>query len=235
MNLQEIIAEILNHLRGMWRYRWHAVVVAWLVAIPGWSAVYKMPDIFQASAQVSVDTNSLLPALTQGLTAGENIIDEVDLVSRVLLTRPNLTEVARKTDLDLRAGTPQEMELLITSIQKRVGIRSGRDNVFEITFQDRDRQKASDVVATLLNTFVESSLGAQGKDVDMTERAIRAEIKDHEDRLVRSEADLADFKRRNLGYMPDDGADYYTRLQALLSSVATTISIAPHEWLREWR
>ena len=222
MNLQEIIAEILNHLRGMWRYRWHAVVAAWLVAILGWSAVYKMPDIFQASAQVSVDTNSLLPALTQGLTAGENIIDEVDLVSRVLLTRPNLTEVARKTDLDLRAGTPQEMELLITSIQSRVGIIGGRDNVFEITFQDRDRQKASDVVATLLNTFVESSLGAQGKDVDMTERALRAEIKDHEDRLVRAEADLADFKRRNLGYMPEDGADYYTRLQALISSVAAT-------------
>jgi len=103
MNLQQLIAELLNHLRGMWRYRWHAVIVAWLVAIPGWSSVYKMPDIYEASAQVSVDTNSLLPALTQGLTAGENIIDEVDLVSRMLLTRPNLTEVARKTDLDGRS------------------------------------------------------------------------------------------------------------------------------------
>lgn len=219
MNLQEIIAELLNHLRGMWRYRWHAAIVTWLVAIPGWSVVYKMPDIYQASAQVSVDTNSLLPELTQGLTAGENIVDEVGLVSRALLARPNLAEVARKTDLDLRAGTPHEMELLITSLQRRVRISGGRDNVFEISFTDNNRQKATDVVSTLLNIFVESSLGAQGSDVDVTERALGAEIKNHEDRLEQAESDLAAFKRRNLGYMPEDGADYYTRLQTAMSSI----------------
>ncbi len=59
MNLQEIIAQILNYLRGMWRYRWHLVIVAWLIAIPGWVSVYKMPDVYEASAKVSVDTNSL--------------------------------------------------------------------------------------------------------------------------------------------------------------------------------
>ena len=116
MEIQRILSEILDFAKGMWRYRWYLVIVAWLVAIPGWVMVYKMPDVHEASAQVSVDTNSLLPALTQGLTASEDLMDEVALVSRALLTRPNLAEVARQTDLDLRADTPKEMEALITGL-----------------------------------------------------------------------------------------------------------------------
>ena len=222
MDLQELITQILNRLRGMWRYRWHVVIVAWLVAITGWFIVYSMPDVYEASARVSVDTNSLLPALTKGLTAGENINDEVDLVSKAMLTRPNLAEVARQTDLDLRAETPRQMEALISGLQRSVTIQGGRDRIFAISYRDKNRQKATEVVTALLNTFVESSLGAQGDDADMTGRAIKAEMDDHESRLLQAESDLADFKKRNLGYMPDDGADYYTRLQTALSNVAET-------------
>jgi len=222
MDLQQLLSELLDHARGMWRFRWHALAVAWIVAIPGWSAVYRMPDVYEASAKVMVDTNSLLPALTQGLAASENLIDEVGLVSRALLTRPNLAEVARKTDLDLRAETPLEFENLVTRLQKQIKVAGGSDNVFKITFQDYDREKSAEVVATVLDTFVESSLGAQGDDSEMTERALTLEIEDHEQRLIRAESDLANFKRENLGYMPGDGADYYTRLQSALSAVEET-------------
>ena len=222
MNLQEMIAEITDHIRGMWRFRWYAVVISWLVAVLGWYSIYTMPSIYEASARVSVDTNSLLPALTQGLTARENLMSEVELVSEALLTRPNLQAVARETDLDLRADTTQEMELLITGLQQRVRIAGGRDKIFTISYNDADRGKARDVVASLLNTFVESSLGAQGDDADMTERALAMEIENHEQRLLQAEADLAEFKKRNLGYMPDDGVDYYTRLQGALSKVRET-------------
>lgn len=222
MNLQELTAELIDHIRGMWRFRWRMVFVAWLVSIAGWFYVYNMPDVFEASAKVSVDTNSLLPELVRGLTADENLIDDVEVVSRALLTRPNLAEVARQTDLDLRANTPGQMELLITDLQQRVSIRGGRDNVFLISFKDKDRNKATDLVAALLNTFMESSLGAQGDDAEMTERAIRTEIDDHEKRLSAAELRLSEFKKRNIGYMPNDGSDYYTRLQDALASVEGT-------------
>jgi hypothetical protein len=125
--------------------------------------------------------------LTKGLTASENVMSEVDLVSKALLTRPNLETVARETDLDLRADNVQEMELLITGLQKRVTVQGGRDNIFRISFQDRNRAKATAVVAALLDTFMESSLGAQGEDAKMSERAIAVEIEDHEQRLLNAE------------------------------------------------
>jgi polysaccharide chain length determinant protein (PEP-CTERM system associated) len=222
INIQDVLAEVTDHLRGMWRFRWIAVSISWVVAAAGWFFVYAMPNIYQASAQVSVDTNSLLPALTEGLTASENLMSEVDLVSKALLTRPNLEAVARETDLDLRADTPLEMELLISGLQRRVQVAGGRDKIFNISYEDADRDKARELVAALLNTFMESSLGAQGDDADMTERALALEIADHEQRLEQAETALANFKARNLGYMPEDGADYYTRLQDALGLVAET-------------
>lgn len=222
MNLQEIIAEFLDHLRGMWRYRWQAVLAAWVISLLGWYYVYSLPDVYRASAKVSVDTNSLLPDLTKGLTASENLMSEVDVVSKALLTRPNLEAVARETDLDLRANDARAMESLITSLQDRVYVRGGRDHIFTIEFEDRDREKAKEVVRAVLNTFVESSLMAQGEDADMTERALASEIEDHENRLIKAEADLAEFKKQNIGYMPNDGGDYYSRLQTALTSISTT-------------
>ena len=209
MNIQQILYIVIDHVRGMWRFKWYIVGVAWATAILGWALVAKMPNTYMASAKVLVDTNSLLPDLTRGLTASENLLDEVALVSKALLSRPNLEKVALETDLSLRADTPQEMEVLISGLQRSVKVRGGgRDNIFSISYEDRSRQKATDVVATLLNTFVESSLGAQGDDADMTARALRVEIDNHEQRLIEAEAELAEFKKKNLGYMPGDGSDY---------------------------
>ena len=73
MNLQQIIDEIFDHMRGMWRFRWVVLAISWVVALVAWYVVYTMPNIYEAAAKVSVDTNKLLPALTKGLTAGENL------------------------------------------------------------------------------------------------------------------------------------------------------------------
>ena len=167
-----------------------------------------------------------LPGGGSGVGRHEPIVADLDegadSVSKALLSRPNLEAVARETDLDLRADTPQEFELLISALQENVGVMGGRDNIFTITFEDADRLVARNVVSALLDTFVESSLGAQGDDADMTERALALELDDHKRRLERAEADLAEFKKQNLGFMPDDGADYYTRLQQAISTVEET-------------
>src|SRR6056297_4139864 len=101
----------------MWRYRWWAAGVAWLISVGGWFYVYSMPDEYAASAKVYVDTKSLMGPVFEGLALSDNVTAQVEAVSRALLTRPNLESVARKTDLDLRAETPEQVETLITNLQ----------------------------------------------------------------------------------------------------------------------
>lgn len=222
-DLQELIAEIKEHLRGMWRYRWWAAVVGWLVCAGGWFYVYSMPNVYLATAKVYLDTETLMDPMFQGLALRDDLATQAGAVSRALLTRPNLEAVARATDLHLRASTPQAMEQLITQLQQDINVRADtRRNTFDISFEDENRSKAREVVAEIVNAFVENSLQGQGEDAEMTARAVEAEISNHEQRLLAAEDRLANFKKQNLGYMPDDRGDYYGRLQALLTDLEGT-------------
>ncbi|MEM8984770.1 MAG: XrtA system polysaccharide chain length determinant, partial [Pseudomonadota bacterium] len=225
MNVQELIAEALEYARGMWRYRWPALGLAWLVSLGGWYFVYTMPNEYAASSKVYLETESLLDPIFSGLTIRDNLQAEVEAASRALLTRPHLETVARETDLALRAGTPGEFERLITRLQTQIKVKGNRDrNVFDVSYTDTDREKARAVVASIVNTFVEGSLKGQGDDTEITEQALGAEIDDHEGRLLDAEEALAEFKKNNLGYMPDNRGDYYTRLQNGVASIEQTQS-----------
>ncbi len=88
MDFQEILAQFVDHVRGMWRFRWHAIGAAWIAAIIGWIVVHNLPNVYEASTRVTVNSNSLLPELTKGLTVGENLTSEVSIVYKALLSRP---------------------------------------------------------------------------------------------------------------------------------------------------
>lgn len=223
MNLQFIRDEILRYVHGMWRYRVWALIVAWMVFIAGWLFVYSMPDQYGASAKVYVDTDSLMNPVFDDLSLPDNLNAQVDAVSRQLLTRPNLETVARKTDLHLLASDDDEMEALITRLQENIRIRSDRrSNVFDIEFKYSQRSKAFAVVSALVDGFVEDSLQGQGDDSQLTLEAVQAEIVRHENRLTEAEDRLAEFKKGNVGYMPNDRGDYYSRLQSALTAVDET-------------
>ncbi len=56
--MEELIEQILSSLKGIWKYRWHAVIATWLVATVGWIKVATMPDDYQTTARVFVDTTA---------------------------------------------------------------------------------------------------------------------------------------------------------------------------------
>jgi polysaccharide chain length determinant protein (PEP-CTERM system associated) len=221
-NLQQLFAQVVEHVRGMWRYRWWAVGVAWVLALAGQTVVYSIPNVYRASAKVFVDTHSMLGPLMKGLAVDTNTMNEAQLVGTAVLTRPNLEKVAYKTDLALRAHTPEEFETLISGLQRQIHVVTGGNNVFTIEYEEQSREKARDVVAALVDAFIEGTLGNEGSDAEMTERAVANEVQVHEQRLQEAEERLARFKQDNLGFMPGQAGDYYTRLQTAMANVAAT-------------
>src|SRR3569832_899688 len=99
--MQEAIAQVLQHVRASWRYRWLIALVAWPLCISGWIYVHSLPDQYQASARVYLDTQSMLRPLLSGLAVQSNAQSEVVLMTRTLLSRPILEKVSRMTDQDL--------------------------------------------------------------------------------------------------------------------------------------
>jgi len=226
--VSEIFDLVIFYLNGIWKRRWTMVLVAWIVALPGWLVVATMPSIYQSSSRIYVDTSSVLQPLLRGMAVQSNLQTQVELMKQTLLSRPNLEAVARKTDYALSATTDAEMETLLNSIQGRTTILSSKQDVFSISFQDVNPQRAHDVVQALLTIFVESNLGQSRKDLDAAEEFIDKQIADYEARLVEAENKLARFKQEHMDVALGDGS-YLSRASAatnLLKQLEQDLSVA---------
>jgi polysaccharide chain length determinant protein (PEP-CTERM system associated) len=218
--MREQLLFVLAQIRGAWRFRWTALVVAWTVAVIGWVAIALIPNQYEARAKIFVDAESVLKPLLQGLAVNTDVMNQVNMMSRVLMSRPNLEKVAQQTDLYLRAPTPEGFQRMIEGLPTRIGLNGGAGNVFAVSFKDSDPQMAYRVVKTLVDTFVESAIGVKREDATGAQKFLREQIQDYEQKLREAEDRLADFKKNNIGFMPGETGDYYRRRQAASEELA---------------
>jgi len=221
MNGAELYQQILFYARALWRRRWYGIAVAWFVCIAGWIWVAKMPDVYQSSARVYVDTDTMLGPLMKGLAVDTNIFRQVDITQRTLLSRPNLEKVARMTDLDLKVEGASDMERLLDQLQANISIKTQGANLFTVSHTSADPDLAKRVVQALLTIFVESNLGASRKDMDQARRFIDEQIRNYEEQLSAAEDRVAQFKRDNMNELPGREGDYYARMEAARTELAT--------------
>src|SRR5262249_20598122 len=212
--MHELFDQLLGYIKATWRYRWYAVGVAWVIALGGWAYVYTLPNRYEASARVYVDTQSVLRPLLAGLTVQPNVDQMVAMMSRTLISRPNIEKVIRMADLDIKLKTTEERETLIQRLGGLLQIRgAGQANLYTIAYADKNPQEAKRVVQALLTIFVEGSLGDKRKDTDSARRFLDEQLKAYSDRLIAAEQAFTDFKRKNVAMMAGRSmGDYYARL-----------------------
>lgn len=166
--MQEVLTQFFSYLWGAWRYRWMALVLAWVVAIGGWFWVWQLPEAYVATARLYVDTTSVLRPLLRGLTVQPNINERVTMMSKTLLSRPNLEKLMRMTDLDLQVNNDDEHEQMLDGLLKAISLSGDQQNMslYSIRVQHHDRDLAKRVAQALITVFIESSLRDKRADRD---------------------------------------------------------------------
>ncbi|MDW8324010.1 MAG: Wzz/FepE/Etk N-terminal domain-containing protein [Burkholderiales bacterium] len=221
--MNEQIAQLMSLLRGVWRRRWLVLGVTWLVCIVGWVWIYLLQNEYRASARVYVDTQSLLRPLLQGLTIQPNFEQQVAMMTRTLISRPNLEKVARMTDLDIRAKDAKALEALYADLAKRIQLEgTTRENLYTIGFVHANPELSKRVVQALLTIFTEQSLGSTRRDLTNTQKFLDDQIKAYEAKLQEKEQQIEEFKRRNVGQMPGQGGGFFARIEALNQTLRET-------------
>lgn len=209
--MAELTAVVLSFLKAIGKYRWYAVIIAWTVAIVGWVVVYALPNDYQASARVYVDTQSVLKPLLSGMTTLPNLDQQVMFMRRTLISRPNVERVMRMVDLDVKATTPKQHEKQIDDLIEKIKITgTERDDIYTISYSNPNPKLGKDVVQSLLTIFVEGSFGGKKQDADKAVQFIDDQIKSYEEKLTQAENELKDFKIKNMGMLPRGNVDYTT-------------------------
>lgn len=208
--MDDVLRQVVAELRGMWRRRWAGLGAAWLVGILGGVILWRIPDRYEALARVYVDTQSMLKPLLQGLTVEPNMDQQVTMLSRSLISRPNISRLVDMASLEPQGMSKEDyVEDLMRRLQLQVA-SVGRDNqannIYTLTFRDTDPARAKRVIESLSKIFVESSRGQTRQDSVDAKAFIEDQIKTYEKKLEEAENRLKEFRLRYVG-LPDVGRD----------------------------
>ena len=218
--MDELLGQLSTIARGVWKHRWPGLLVAWVVGAIGAAVVLWVPDKFEASARIYVDTQSILKPLMSGLAVQPNVEQQVAMLSRTLISRPNVEKLVRMADLDLGEKTKESRDALIEQVTKAIQIKNtGRDNLYTMSYRDSVPEKARRVVQSMVSIFVESSLGDTRKDSDVAKKFIDEQIKSYVVKLEEAEARLKEFKLRNIETQTADGKDMSARISEVTNQL----------------
>ena len=221
--MQQNIEALIQHLRGAWRFRWWAILTAWVIAIAGFTAACVMANQYESRARLYVDQDSVLRPLLQGIAVERDVGSQVAMMSSVLSSRPTLERVVSETGMDKRALNPRQLEKTYESLAQDILVSNAHngDSTLTISYTDEDPVMAQKVVSSLLNIFLERTMGIKRSDSGMASEFLGGQIKDYEKRLTDAERKLADFKKEHLGLLPGQSGDFYTRLQDQMTNLET--------------
>jgi len=212
--MAEITATLLNFLKAIGKYRWYAVAISWTIAVIGWAVVMRLPNQYEASARVYVDTQSILKPLLSGMTTLPNLDQQVVFMRRTLISRPNVERLMRMVDLDVKANDAKEHEKLVDELIANIKIAgTERDDIYTITYTADNPKLGKDVVQSLLTIFVEGSFSGKKQDSEKAVQFIDDQIKAYEEKLTAAENSLKEFKIKNMGLLPrEGGGDFSSQL-----------------------
>jgi polysaccharide chain length determinant protein (PEP-CTERM system associated) len=131
-----------------------------------------------------------------------------------VLARPNLEKIARQADLLIQVSNPLEEQRLYEHLSRSIEITGTEQDLYTIAYASESPEKAQRVVQAVLNVLMEETLGSSRADSMAATNFLEHQVQEYENRLQAAEQRLAEFKRENVGLLPEQaGSDFYQRLR----------------------
>jgi polysaccharide chain length determinant protein (PEP-CTERM system associated) len=205
---------------SVWQHRWMAVAVAWVVALAGALVVWVVPERHEARARVYVDTQTVLRPMMVGLAFQPDIDQQVRMLGRTLISRPNVERLVNNPAIGLEKMDPGQLDAQIESLMKSIKVElTGGNNLYAISYRDKDPVRARKLVEVLVGMFMESGLDSKRKDSAEASRFIDEQIQLYEGKLTEAENRLKDFKLKNMSVAATTNQDFFARIQVLTDDV----------------
>ena len=205
LKFSDLPQPVLRSLNGLWRRRWLVVAVAWGAALAGWFALWLIPDKYESRAQVFVQTETILEPVLNGFTARPDYSRRVEVMRLQLLTRPNVEEIVRRSDLDktIEARSAMErrvkLQAMVDWVAGQIRIESPREMYFIISYKNSDPKVARAVVDAVLNMLIEQDLGASLSESEAARRRLDLQIEQYEEKLTANERAVVAFRAQHAG------------------------------------
>ncbi len=228
-SLQE---ELMTTLYGVWRKRWWAVIAAWIICLIGWIFVATIPNSYESSARILVESGSIIQR-EMGIGGTGR---ELNIVRQTLTSRLNLEKVLRRTELDIGLEDEAQVDAAIAELSENITVASQSNNLFTISYvasesgrtDQENADLARNIVDNLLQIFMEENVTADRDDINEAIRFFEDQLAQRERELEQAEQRKAEFEAKYLGQLPGEGniTERLSRARAELDGVQLELAQA---------
>ncbi len=195
----ELKFQLQHYLSELWKRRWSILIVSCLVGMIGSFFAASARDVYTSKATVFVDTTSLLQKIVGRDFALSDPGVVIENVRKSMYARPNIEEVIRRTDLDLKLNDKRDWESLVNTLSKEMSLKRQGQDFYNIEFSSGNPREARDVVQALLDLFLEEGLirtVADGDDKESVRRYVEGQFNEASARLADVETRIAAHERQ---------------------------------------
>src|SRR5204862_1406058 len=106
--------------------------------------------------------------------------NQLDIMQKTLLSRPNLDKLIGASDLNLSVTDAKQKDRLIQGLARDIKITSEGRNLFTAVYRNTSAQVARSVIAGLINIFMEQASATNRADMDNAQRFLNQQIASYE-------------------------------------------------------
>jgi uncharacterized protein involved in exopolysaccharide biosynthesis len=209
-------AELRRYLEILRRRKWQLLLPAAILFVVTLVVAFSTPSVFRSTATVLIEEPNIPPDAGRSNAVG-SADQHLGTVSRQVMTRANLLRIAEKFDLRGASGGKESAEAVIESMRKnfsldminadagdvRGGNRSAPTIAFTISFDAESPEKAQGVAAELTSLFLAENEQQRRKKTAEASGFFAEEARKSSERISALEAQLARFKEKNYGRLPE--------------------------------
>lgn len=195
--------EFQKYYKMLVKRRYLFIVSALLImSVVVWGS-FLLPKQFEAKSTVFIE-RSVIKDMVKGITISPSVEDKIRVLRYAMLSRESIVNVLKKLDLDTAARNDRELEEMVNRFQKGTDINIRGNDLFIVTFQDKDPQRAMEYVNALVRGYVESNVSSKREEAYGANRFITEQVKLYKDKVDKAEEAIIAYRQSKGVYMSVD-------------------------------
>lgn len=196
----EFIFSLLT--KEVWARRNLAVVVYLLTAGLFGGLAWIWPQVYTSSATVIIDDKNILRPLMEGTAVTTAVADPSKMARQIMSSRKTIKEIVTSGKWADDVITPGELDLTIENIRSRTEITGIGKNILEISYRDKDPERAFLTARKMTDIFIRESQLSKQKQSRSAFEFIDSQATVYHDKLQHAEKAIKEFQEKNLDSTP---------------------------------
>ena len=199
MNTDFDISKILSSFS-----RQKGLIIAVFVVVSALSAYLStiLPEVYRSSTLILV-TPQKVPTSFVFSTVTTDLTERMQSITQEILSRTRLEKIVEEFGLYADGKKVSTMEDRVDTLRRKIGIDFRRSNVFQLSFESENPEKAKQVATRVASLFIEANLQVREQQALSTKSFINTEAERLRQELEQQEETVNRFKALNRFELPD--------------------------------